>query len=217
MTEDDAPTPQIQLKATALEEGDLVAYLTSPPTDAEQVLAERLGYHIGAHVPLYMLARLALLLRRHASWIASRIGVERIVKRAVRAGLVTLGANVALIAGFAYHRAETSGAEREHAANVDKRIDKLEKDVEWLRDQVWKRFGLSPPADLGIVLGSILPTHLSDDDLITPMGCEAPCTNSAQCDTLSNCRNCYLGKCSAVLPAKPVTDAGVDAPAPTSP
>lgn len=219
MTDDDAPTPQHQPvpKIDLSQSNDPAVYLQRP-SPAGHVLGEQVGLHNGAAVPWWMFAETALRLERVCAWIAARSRLERRVRRAAIAGLATLAANVALIVGFAYHRAETSGAEREHAANVDRQILKIEAELGELRGIIWKRFGLTPdPKDVGIVLGSVLPFDLHIDDRIVPMGCGSPCTTSGQCDELSNCRNCYLGKCSAVLPADPLRDAGVDAPAPTKP
>lgn len=46
---------------------------------------------------------------------------------------------------------------------------------------------------------------------VVPMACGGACTTSTQCGQLGSCNYCYLGTCSATLPAAPV-DAGVDAP-----
>lgn len=56
----------------------------------------------------------------------------------------------------------------------------------------------------------------SDASMITPLACGSPCGTSQECRLfLSSCNVCFNGKCTTSLPAQPVVDAGVDAPATT--
>lgn len=51
---------------------------------------------------------------------------------------------------------------------------------------------------------------------VHPNACGTSCFISSQCDRVfSGCGECLFGQCTAVLPAQPTNDAGVDAPART--
>lgn len=66
--------------------------------------------------------------------------------------------------------------------------------------------------------GKPLSIVQTPDAAAVPMSCGGGCTTSPECQGTGRCNYCYLGKCSAVLPAEPTRDAGADAPvAPADP
>jgi hypothetical protein len=58
------------------------------------------------------------------------------------------------------------------------------------------------------------PPASKSQDIIIAGDCGGRCITSTDCDSSSGCRSCGVdGRCGNVLPAEPITDAGVDAPA----
>jgi hypothetical protein len=69
-----------------------------------------------------------------------------------------------------------------------------------------------------LLLLFILSGCESSSASIAPRACGGGCTTSSQCNAISsNCRSCFDGKCSSVLPADPVTDAGAQTSKGTAP
>lgn len=166
----------------------------------------------------------------NSRWIAGAQRLVRKTRRAALAGLATLVVNVGAIGGAMCHAASERGALEERAAQrqrafdeykiqVDRELDRLERDVRELR----KLAGL--PADLGVTFASSSLGHEPSDSIPLsslladpdrdpiPMSCtQVRCTTSLTCqDAFTNCHYCYNGFCSSILPAQPIpSDAGVD-------
>lgn len=130
---------------------DPAAFLNLPPSDEGKLLAEQTDIGIGAPVPFWMFAEVAIRTRRLSASDAGRADLEKKIRRRAAAGLAALAANLVLLFGYAAHRLEASGAAEEHAAQVEQRLgdravqqeqrslerrDVIEREIEDLRRQL---------------------------------------------------------------------------------
>lgn len=143
---------------------DPSVYLQRPSHEGH-VLGAQVGLHNGAAVPWWMVAEVALRLERAWTWITARTRIERALRRRAGAALATVAANIALIVGYAYHRAEESGAERErtsaqeraseeHRRGVRTELDRLERDIRELREKLLKMTYDAHKSDITIARGN---------------------------------------------------------------
>ncbi len=237
-TDDDAPTPQVKptpsylrpLQATDTDDPEV--YLVQDPTEDERTLGKQVGLYNGAAVPWWMFAKLTRRVERYASglrdvaiWAGGQKSFLRKMRRRAWGGAAALAANLALVSGYVYHRAEASGAADERAVQVQQReleyrdsvrreMDSLHREIDQLRALLFRLTGAKPDiaAAPRVAIGPH-PTPSIDQplpfDLVLPIpdpqprGCGAGCTTSRQCDQLSNCHYCGNFQCTAILPAEP--------------
>lgn len=111
-----------------------VAYLTQDPTPEETVLAEQVGQHLGAPVPFWMFARLALKQWGVSAWAASRRKMERRLRRWVIAGASIAATNLGGLFVFLYHRADAMAEQQRAVGAEQERAAELARDVQRYRD-----------------------------------------------------------------------------------
>lgn len=128
------------------------------PTSPCHILVEQVGSHDGDHVPMHMLAKVAVRLHQVVGWMARWDGREKFARRAAAALAALALANIGVVvkswlnAHDAHIIAETEAraaekAEIEFRKGVSDRFDRMEQDIRELR----KHAGLDKPISFGRV------------------------------------------------------------------
>lgn len=202
------------------------------PTSPCHLLVEQLESFDGDHVPMHMLAKVAVRLHQAVDWMARWDGREKFARRAAAALIALTVANIGTVVTSWLHAhddrivAEADArafekSEADYRRSVELRFERLEQDIRDLRRELRKMSGSDRPDGMSIVtLEGKIPAFLlsapAPDPV--PMSCGGGCSTNGECQGIGRCNYCYLGKCSETLPATPPQDAGVDsAPGGTTP
>jgi hypothetical protein len=142
-------------------EHDPLIYLQPPPTDREEVAADKIRTHVGGSVPVWMVLRIADRLYQQSIW-AKRIDSSRhAFRRRIRRVIAFFAANAvaAILAASsawlhahdariaAEQRAEASErAFEEYRRGIAKDIERLEKEIDQVRAVLLRATGIDIPA-----------------------------------------------------------------------
>lgn len=144
------------MNQTPLEQDPAIYLREQPsPTARCHILVEQVGSHDGDHVPMHMLAKVAVRLHQVVSWMTQWEGRERFVRRAggALAGLAL--ANIAAVLAYWLHAHDAhivaeaearaaAAAEIEYRKGVKEQLDRIDRDIRDIQ-RALRRIGAVPP------------------------------------------------------------------------
>ena len=121
-------------KPASLEQDPAIYLRQQPsPTSPCHLLVEMVGSHDGDHVPMHMLAKVAVRVRDQAVWAARWDGREKWAKRAATFLIALVLGNVAVIAKSWIHAHDERIEAAAEARALKGQIERIERDIMELR------------------------------------------------------------------------------------
>lgn len=160
--DDDDTNPKRRRAATASGLADNPSdYLREDPTPDARLLVQHVGLHQGAHVPLWMLAEVAIRQHRTGAWVEDLAGLLRRVRRWAMAAVAAVAVNMVPFTVYIVSHVKASGAAEERAEAVKREYDEyrtgirreledMHQDIRELRREMRRMSGGAP--ETGTVL-----------------------------------------------------------------